>query len=265
MQSLSTDKWYRAILQRHSRRQFNGRKLPKELINGLSQFSDYIGAQIPGARAVVVTENPEKVFKGAVGSYGKVKGAPAYVAFIGDMSDPHIYEKVGYLGEYFILEATAQDIGTCWIGGFFKPDVVQEQIQVTDKEQVLAVSPLGFVNKEPSLEEKLLSGLAKSHKRKPLDSLILTHAQEPLAGWVSSGLEAARLAPSAVNRQPWRFSIEDNSVKILIDDNRNTFHIPKRLDCGIAMAHLEIAAKHYGVQGQWEYLENPEVARFTAV
>lgn len=263
MQSLLMDKWYSAIFQRHSRRRFNDRMLPEELINDLSQFSECLEAQITGARAVVVTDNPEKVFKGAVGSYGKIKGAPAYVAFIGDMSDPHVYEKVGYLGEYFILEATAQGIGTCWIGGFFKPDVVQEQIKIGDREQVLAVSPLGFVKEEHTFEEKLMSGLAQSHKRKPLGSLLLTHSQEPLADWITSGLEAARLAPSAVNRQPWRFSIEGNSVKISIDNNRNTFHISKRLDCGIVMAHLEIAAKHYGVKGEWEYLENPEVARFT--
>lgn len=256
------EQWYSAIFQRHSRRQFDGRKLPQELFNTLSHFAQELGTQLSGARAVVVAENPDKVFKGAVGSYGKIKGAPAYVAFIGDMNDPHVNEKVGYLGEYFVLEATAQGLGTCWIGGFFKPEVVQAQIRVENGEQVLAVSPLGFAAKEYTFEEKLMSGLAKSHKRKTLDSLLLTQQKEPLANWISSALEAARIAPSAVNRQPWRFSIEKNSVKISMDNHRNSFHISKRLDCGIAMAHLEIAAKHNGVKGQWEYLENPEVARF---
>jgi hypothetical protein len=38
--------------------------------------------------------------------------------------------------------------------------------------------------------------------------------------------------------------------------------VSKRLDCGIAMLHLEIAALHHGIRGVWELMEAPQVARF---
>jgi len=53
----------------------------------------------------LVADSPETVFKGAIGPYGKIKGAPAFVAFIGHMENPYVQEQVGYTGEGIILEA----------------------------------------------------------------------------------------------------------------------------------------------------------------
>ncbi len=36
----------------------------------------------------------------------------------------------------------------------------------------------------------------------------------------------------------------------------------KRLDCGIAMLHIELGALSKGVKGRWELLKQPQVARF---
>jgi nitroreductase len=260
--NIPIEKWYSAIFERHSRRQFDGRTLPNELLNNLMNFTHELNDHIHGVRAVVVNQNPEMVFKGAIGSYGKIKGAPAYVAFIGNMKDSNVQEKVGLLGEFFILEATSMGLATCWVGGFFRPDVVQTHIQLNGEEQVLAVSPLGFANEQITFEEKIMSGFATSHKRKDLDSLFSAQPTNPLPQWIRSALEAARIAPSAVNRQPWRFTIENDTIKVSVDNSRNSYHISKRLDCGIAMAHIIIGANHERVKGQWEYLTNLDVARF---
>lgn len=259
---IPADKWYSAIFQRLSRRQFEERSLPEEIIDRLSVVARQLNDDVPGARAVLVTENPSAVFKGAVGAYGKIKGAPAYVAFVGNMEDSSVQEKVGRLGEIFVLEATSLGLATCWIGAFFRPNLVRSQINIDSDEQVLAVSPIGFAKEHYTLEEKLMSGIVMSRKRKNLEELYLNKPTEPLSPWVQSALEAARIAPSAVNRQPWRFSVENEAIKISVDNSRDSYHISKRLDCGIAMAHIEIAANHEGVVGQWEHLSSPDVARF---
>ena len=80
--------------------------------------------------------------------------------------------------------------------------------------------------------------------------------------WIPLALEAARLAPSAVNRQPWRFHPEPGSITVSVDTLKDSFHIAKRLDCGIAMLHLEVAVRHRGKDGRWEFLDAPRVARF---
>lgn len=119
-------------------------------------------------------------------------------------------------------------------------------------------------------EEKWYQAIFQRRARRQLDgrtleSLCFTMPREPLPKWISSALEGARLAPSAVNRQPWRFSVEAGSIKISVDNDRDTYNLSKRLDCGIAMAHIEIGAAHEGVAGQWEYLASPDVARFKSL
>lgn len=262
---ISIGELYNVIFQRHSRRQFNGMALSPQNKVDLQNLSQLLNSDVLGARVILVTENPDKVFKGAIGSYGKIKGAPAYVAFVGNMNDAAVQEKVGYLGELFILAATSMGLATCWVGGFFRPEVVQTQIQLNQGEQVLAVSPIGSVRERYSIEEKIMSGFVTSHKRKDLPTLCLRLPKDPIPVWIRSSLEVARLAPSAVNRQPWRFSVENETIKISVDNSKKSYNISKRLDCGIAMAHIEIGANHEGVIGRWEYLKGLDVARFKPV
>jgi hypothetical protein len=82
--------------------------------------------------------------------------------------------------------------------------------------------------------------------------------------WARASLEAARLAPSAVNRQPWGFNVEDDGITVFVRTSGPEFNISKRLDCGIAMLHIEVAALSSGVKGNWKLLEAPGVGRFTA-
>ena len=80
--------------------------------------------------------------------------------------------------------------------------------------------------------------------------------------WIGTALDAARLSPSAVIRQPWSFYVERNNITISVRSPGMEFNVAKRLDCGIAMLHMEVAALSHGVQGEWEFLKAPQVARF---
>ncbi len=210
----------------------------------------------------MVTQSPDEVFKGAIGNYGKIKGATSFIAFIGDSTDPHEQERVGYTGEGIILEATSLNVGTCWVGGFFRPEVAGSLVGIGPNEKVLAVTPVGCVDEEWSLEEKIMTGFGVTHHRKSLKELTTGLEETVWPRWVRAALEAARLAPSAVNRQPWRFDVRYDSITVSTDNLINTYRISKRLDCGIAMLHIEVAAGKYGIQGEWEFLEAPKVARF---
>jgi nitroreductase len=259
---IPAEQWHQALKVRKSRRQFNSQVIPLEIIAKLQELCLDLNSKLTGVRAVLVNHNPDKVFKGAIGSYGKIKGAPAYVAFIGDLKDPEVQAKLGYMGEAFILEATALGLGTCWVGGFFKPDVVAEDIELSAEEKVLSVTPIGYAGETFNREERLMVNIASSHKRKDLAKLCSGLPEKDWPDWVRSALEAARIAPSAVNRQPWRFRVERDSITITVDSKLNLTHISKRLDCGIAMLHLEIGALAKGVTGTWNYLDSPDVAVF---
>lgn len=258
-------RWYPAIEKRRSRRHFDpGRPIEPEKLSALDlackQFVPF-----PGARSCLVNEPGNNVFKGAVGSYGKVKGAPSFVAFIGNMENASVQEKAGYIGEGIILEATALGLDTCWVGGFFKPESVSSLIPVKSNERVLAVSPVGYAVKPVAFEEELMTGFGRSHRRLPISKLVIGLKPEGLPAWITAAIEAAQLAPSAVNRQPWGFEVQEKSITVYIRTGGPEFNVSKRLDCGIAMLHIEVAALHFGIQGKWNLLEAPRVARFSVV
>jgi len=202
------------------------------------------------------------VFKGAIGPYGKIKGAPDFIAFIGDMDSPNVWEQVGYTGEGIILEAEALNLATCWVAGFFRPEVVAFLTGIGEGERVLAVTPIGYAAKRHSLEERVMTGFGVTHRRRPLSGLVTGLRESEWPQWVKSALEAARLAPSAANRQPWRFKVEPNNITVSVNTVGREYGLSKRLCCGIAMLHIEVAAMAFGMSGRWEFLEPPFVARF---
>jgi nitroreductase len=250
--------WYEAISRRHSRRTYTSR-VPEA---GKLSRLDHVCREFrpfPEVRSELLRSSPEAVFKGILGNYGRVKGAPMYIAFIGRMDSPRVQEAAGYTGEGVILEATALGLATCWVGGFFRRDSVRQHIEIQAGEKVLAVTPVGYAADRKDRSEKFLSGVVRSHRRKPLAVLI---AGETSPAHLEKAFSAARLAPSAQNRQPWRFRIEGNTVIVTTDKSFSTSSVSRRLDCGIAMLHFELGARAAGVIGRWEILSSPDVAKF---
>ncbi len=257
-------RWYEVIGIRRSRRQYNSNPIDLDVFERLHTVCKAF-RPFKGGRAVLVNHSADKVFKGIVSHYGKIKGAPAFIAFIGNMEDPNIHEKLGYMGEGIVLEATALSLGTCWVGVSFKPELASHLARIKKNEKVLALTPIGYKKERWSLEEKIMTGFGRTHRRKSVEKLVTGGKKEPWPLWVKTALEAARVAPSAVNRQPWRFSVEQDSITISVDNLNDTLNISKRLDCGIAMLHIEVASLHCGVRGEWEFLDSPQVARFDII
>jgi nitroreductase len=256
-------RWYPVIENRRSRRHFDAsRPIEDDKLAALDTVCKEF-KPFPNARLCLVVESVTDVFKGIIGSYGKIKDAPAFVAFIGNMDSVSVQEEVGYTGEGFILEATALGLNTCWVAGFFKSESVASLVGMNGNERVLAVTPVGYARKNESLEEKLMTGFGRTHYRLPASKLISGLGRDELPEWITASIQAARLAPSAVNRQPWGFDIEDDGITVYVRTTSLEFNVSKRLDCGIAMLHLELAALSHGVEGKWQLLKAPKVGKFT--
>lgn len=256
--------WSQALLNRHSRRRYDEESASDEALAALDRvcqgFRPY-----PDARAVLVRTPSVDIFTGAVGSYGKVVGAPHVLAFIANESSPASALHLGYTGEAVVLEATAQGLDTCWVAGFFDRGAASQLVELAPEERIAAVSPVGHTAVKRSSTERTMSALARSKQRKPLRT-IAKDASLEWPQWALGAIEAARVAPSAMNRQPWRFRLEDGSLVLSMDSNRQIPVVRKELDCGIAMLHAEVAAHAHGVQGRWvEAREGRDLARFTPV
>ncbi len=257
-------RWHAAIRLRRSRRRYDSIPLDPSQLGQLQEvctrFRPY-----PEARAEIIPESPDRVLRGVAGSYGKVKGSPSLIAFIGDINERYVNEKIGYTGEGVILEATAMGLGTCWVGGsmFFRRGRAESIVGTSKNERVFAVTPVGYAVKDFSAEERVQTAFGMFHRRKPLSEMVYGLAKKEWPDWIKAALEAARLAPSAINRQPWQFYVEPDNITISVDSPLLEWGISKRLDCGIAMLHIEVAALDCGVKGRWELLKAPHVARFT--
>jgi nitroreductase len=257
-------RWYPAIRVRKSRRQYDpSAPVPAEKIESLEKVCDQF-RPFKGARAVFLEGDVDNIFTGFIGSYGKIKGASCAIVFVGDENEKYFQESVGFTGEGIVLEATALGLGTCWVGGSFNAGKVAKRVQLKAGEKVLAVTPVGIVPGLKTTEEKLASGFARSRMRKPLHSMVSGVPEERWQDWARTALESARLAPSGVNMQPWLFRVEPDAIVVSHLTGLISRLTSARLNCGIAMLHIEIAALAGGVSGTWEFLESPEVARFKA-
>ena len=126
-------------------------------------------------------------------------------------------ENVGFLFQQMDLYLQTLGLGVCWLGmGRMNPKTT------TQIDGMRFVIMLAFGHpKGDQLRHNL-----KSFKRKTL---------EQIADQADPRLEPARLAPSAVNSQPWYFTHEENTIHVYCSRKGS------RLDAGIALAHLYVA------------------------
>lgn len=236
---------YEAIFLRRSIRQYapgalSGAEL--DTVRGILAAADPLLPALPlQTHLVVEGERIQGIMSGIIGSYGKIR-APHYLVVTAAPGKQSL-ENVGYTLEAVVLELTAQAIATCWIGGHVKPGLLQGVVQIPEEQEPILLISLG----------KAAPGVALTRanpadaKRKPLDELIL--AGTPDANW-RRYLEAVRIAPSAANSQPWRFTFDDKFVHVFQARNNILLHkllsTINQVDMGIALRHLAIAAETDG-------------------
>ncbi|MFP4078732.1 MAG: nitroreductase family protein [Candidatus Izemoplasmataceae bacterium] len=209
-----------------------------------------------------------------LGTYGFIKQAPY---FIGGVVENNFEGMVdyGFLFEEVILRLTEKDFGTVWLGGTFKRERFEFEVDVKEGEIIPAISPVGH-SAEQSMRERVLRGFTKAKTRKFYDELFFTPdlGAVPEDNVFAEYLELLRLAPSASNKQPWRVILEDNVFHLYLERTKGyAKHLPtdiQAIDIGIALAHLYLPIKEDGytpeftrekprdVEG-WEYVLSLEV------
>jgi hypothetical protein len=221
----------------------------------------------------ILESSPAEVFTGLVGSYGRISGALSSLVLIGASSDPTVQESAGYLMEAALLEATSLGIDTCWVGGFFNRKLTSSLMNLGGDDIVMAVSPLGYRQERQRSAERMLKMVIKAHTRRPIEEIAPGFDEDRWPAWAAEGARLARVAPSAVNRQPWSIGLwPENAVDSSPEEARGVVFstvkrgteggISRRLDCGIAMLHFEVGARLMGASGHWELLAEPQVGLY---
>lgn len=258
-----TDAWLGAAGIRRSRRRYDSRPVDGALLDDLAGVCEAFRPW-PDARVALVRDVDPAIFTGLVGSYGKITGAHHALLFIADTSSPTAQHHLGYTGEAAVLHATTLGLSTCWVAGAFSPKVAARITTLSPAEKVFAISPVGHVA-GMTVTDHSMRLFARSSSRKPL-ATIAPGLDDAWPAWARAAVEAARHAPSAMNRQPWRFRLEAGALVVSRDQAAEVPKVRRALDCGIAMLHAELGARAAGAHGGWEDLVGAglDVARYIA-
>ena len=212
-----------AIKARHSVRKYLDRPIEAEKTALLKEAIERINAE-SGLNAQLVLDEP-RAFSGLfITTYGQFSGVRNYIVLAAPKGKAW-EEKVGYYGEELVLLAQTLGLNTCWVGLTYKK--IPGAYTVRSGDIVHCVISLGY-GITPGIQ----------HPQKPAENFYACDGTPP--EWFRAGLEAALLAPTAINQQKFKFILHPGNVV----EARALFSLAgyTRVDLGIAKYHFEIGA-----------------------
>ena len=206
------------IRSRHSVRQYLDKPIPEELQSRLNEYAEELNRQ-SGLHMQILYEEPD-CFNSRMAHYGKFENAANYIAMVGKKS-ASLEERCGFYGEKLVLKAQELGLNTCWVALTHG----KSKAVVGPGEKEVIIISLGYGKTQ---------GVA--HKGKAASDVSNFTSDSP--DWFKRGVEAALLAPTAINQQKFRFERDGNRVTAkagLLGTNL-------KVDLGIVKCHFEIGA-----------------------
>lgn len=230
---------YEAIFRRKSIRKFKREEIDEQLLAGIEQYGQTALGLWPDIRV------KWKIYRG---NDKRIRGLfqakpPYYIALYSEVRGDY-QVNAGCLMEQLSLYLTTQGIGSCYQGGISLK---------RDEEGMEPVMVMAFGYPDESLERK-----RQDFKRLELGKLVRVHGN---FGRVQKKLlEPARLAPSAFNRQPWRFVVRENRIHLFTRKpgragNRKNLNM-NLFGTGIALAHMLVTAEELWFDLEYEKLDS---------
>ena len=215
-----------AIKERHSVRQFKDLPIKSEDSEKLQALIKECNAE-SGLNIQLILDDSE-CFDTFLAHYGKFKNANNYIALVGQKSIESLDQKCGYYGQKLVLAAQMLGLNTCWVAGTYGKGKCKANL--TAGEKIVCVIALGYGEKN-----------GVPHKSKPVSKLCnIPEADLPnTPAWFQKGLEAAILAPTALNQQKFIVSLEDDKPVIKSKGGPLT-----QLDLGIVKYNFEAVSGH---------------------
>lgn len=208
-----------AMKERHSVRQYTNQPISKETVSALQAEIDACNRE-SGLHIQLVTNEP-KAFSSFMAHYGKFSGVTNYIALIGK-KDSALDEKCGYFGERLVLKAQELGLNTCWVAMTYSK--IKTAFTVGQGEKLCVVIALGYGKTQ-----------GVPHKSKAISEVSKVEGKMP--HWFKNGMEAALLAPTAMNQQKFLFTVSGNQVSVKAGMGFYT-----KLDLGIVKYHFEVGA-----------------------
>ncbi len=209
-----------AINARHSVRVFKDMPLSADHVAALERliltYNSLSGLHIQ------LAANEPKAFHGLLARYGKFKNVYDYIILVG-RKGPDLDELIGYWGEKLVLSAQMMGINSCWVGLTYKKN---HKVYTVDKgEKLVAVIAVGYGETQ---------GVPSNNRA--FNEVSATVGAMP--EWYAKGVEAALLAPTAMNQQKFCFELREGG-RVHAETKRAPY---SKVDLGIVKYHFELGS-----------------------
>ena len=226
-----------AIEARHSVRAYKDQPLAEDVVKVLEEKIATLNRE--SQLHIQLILNEPKAFLGTLAKYGRFRNVSNYIVMAGKKTDD-LDERAGYYGEQLVLLAQTLGLNTCWVGLSYSK--VPGTYVLDEGEKIACYIALGYGQTQ-----------GMGHRIKSVDqvsrSVVRTtdsskNASDATPTWFRKGVEAALLAPTAVNQQKFSFEYVGMAA------GRHQVHAKKgfsilgytQMDLGIAKYHFEIGA-----------------------
>ena len=215
-----------AIEARHSVRAYKDLPLSEEIVKLLED--EIVKLNNEGQLHIQLICNEPKAFQGTMAKYGKFRNANNYLVMAGKRAED-LDERVGYYGEHLVLLAQTLGLNTCWVGLSYSK--VSGTYVLEEGEKIACYIAIGYGETQ-----------GVGHKIKTVEQV--SNASDITPSWFKKGVEAALLAPTAVNQQKFSFEY------VGMSNNRHQVRAKKgfsmigytQMDLGISKYHFEVGA-----------------------
>ena len=207
------------IKARHSVRQYTETPLEEAVIKELEK--EIVACNDEGGLHIQLVKNEPKAFNGFMAHYGKFSGVTNYIALIGPKNEG-LDEACGYYGERLVLKAQELGLNTCWVALTYKK--VPSAFEIRRGEKLALVIAVGYGKTQGA-----------AHKSKTLAEV--SNVTEESPQWFKDGVDAALLAPTAINQQQFKLTLDNGAVEA-----KALRGVCAKVDLGIVKYHFEIAA-----------------------
>ena len=208
-----------AMRNRHSVRSYTNKPIEGEVKEKLSALIAQCNGE-SGLHIQLVLDEPN-AFDSMMAHYGKFSSVRNYIVMAGKKT-AELEETCGYYGEKIVLYAQTLGLNTCWVAMTYSKG--KAVFQLDQDEKVCLVIAVGYGETEGT-----------AHKVKSRERVMKVQGTPP--EWFIRGINAALLAPTAMNQQKFVFSLDGNTVSA-----KAGMGFYSRIDLGIAKYHFEIGA-----------------------
>ena len=215
-----------AIEARHSVRAYKDQPLSEEIVKLLED--ELVKLNNEGQLHIQLICNEPKAFQGTMAKYGKFRNANNYLVMAGKKAED-LDERIGYYGEHLVLLAQTLGLNTCWVGLSYSK--VPGTYVLEEGEKIACYIAIGYGETQ-----------GVPHKIKSVEDV--SNASDITPSWFKKGVEAALLAPTAVNQQKFSFEyVGMNNNRHQVRANKGFSMIGyTQMDLGIAKYHFELGA-----------------------